>query len=45
MIKDIYKSNMKFELSKVHSKKTFNVIGNHVLNFDILQTKKTKKNL
>ena len=43
MIKDIYKNNMKFELSKVHSKKTFNVIGNHVLNFGILQTKKQKR--
>ena len=42
-IKDIYKNNMKFELSKVHSKKTFNVIGNHVLNFGILQTKKKKR--
>ena len=43
MIKDIYKNNMKFELSKVHSKKKFNVIGNHVLNFAILQTKKQKR--
>ena len=43
MIKDIYKNNMKFELSKVHSKKTFNVIHNDVLNFGILQTKKQKR--
>ena len=43
MIKDIYKNNMKFELSKVHPKKTFNVIGNEVLNFAILQTKKKKE--
>ena len=42
MIKDIYKNNMKFELSKVHSKKTFNVISNDVLNFAILQTKKKR---
>ena len=41
-MKDIYKNNVKFELSKAHSKKTFNVIGNHVLNFGILQTKKQK---
>ena len=43
MIKDIYKMNMKFELSKVHSRKTFNVIGSHVLNFGVLQTKKQKR--
>ena len=34
---------MKFELSKVHTKKTFNVVGNYILNFGILQTKKHKR--
>ena len=43
MIKDIYKNDMKSELSKVHTKKTFNVVDNHILNFGILQTKKHKR--
>ena len=34
---------MKSELSKVHTKKTFNVVDNHILNFGILQTKKHKR--
>ena len=34
---------MKFELSKVHTKKTFNEVGNYILNFGILQTKKHKR--
>ena len=34
---------MKFELSKVHSKKTFNVVGDHILNFGILRTSKHKR--
>ena len=40
IIRDIYKKDMKFELSKVHSKKTFNVVGDHILNFSKLRTKK-----
>ena len=40
--RDIYKKDMKFELSKVHSKKTFNVVGDHILNFSM--SKKTKQN-
>ena len=34
---------MKFELSKVHSKKTFNVAGDHILNFSMLRTKKQNR--
>ena len=41
--RDIYKKDMKFELSKVHSKKTFNVVGDHILNFSMLRTKKQNR--
>ena len=34
---------MKFELSKVHSKKTFNIVGDHILNFSMLRTKKQNR--
>ena len=44
MTRDIYKKDMKFELSKVHSKKTFNVVGDHILNFSMLRTKKQNRN-
>ena len=43
MTRDIYKSDMKFELSEVHSKKTFNVVGDYILNFGMLNTKKQKR--
>ena len=43
MTKDTYKNDMKFGLSKVHLKKTFNVVGDHILNFGILQTSKHKR--
>ena len=43
MTRDIYKKDMKFELSKVHSKKTFNVVGDHILNFSMLRTKKQNR--
>ena len=36
--KDIYKKEMKFELAKVHKKKTFNVVGDYISNFSILRT-------
>ena len=39
--KDIYKKEMKFELAKVHKKKTFNVVGDYISNFSILRTEKT----
>ena len=41
--KDTYNSDMKFELSKVHTKKTFNVVGDYILNFTMLRTKKQKR--
>ena len=40
--RDIYKTDLRFELNKVHSKKTFNIVGDHILNFGILATKKQK---
>ena len=43
MTRDIYKNDMRFELSKVHSKKTFNVVGDHILNFSMLRTKKQNR--
>ena len=43
MTRYIYKKDMKFELSKVHSKKTFNVVGDHILNFSMLRTKKQNR--
>ena len=36
--KDIYKREMKFELAKVHKKKTFNVVGDYISNFSMLRT-------
>ena len=36
--KDNYKKEIKFELAKVHKKKTFNVVGNYISNFSILKT-------
>ena len=36
--KDIYKKQMKFELAKVHKKKTFNVVGDYISNFSMLKT-------
>ena len=38
-IKDVDKNKLKFELSKVHTKKSFNVISNKVFNFWMLRTK------
>ena len=38
--KDIYKKEMKFELAKVHKKKTFNVVGDYISNFSMLRTEK-----
>ena len=39
--KDIYKKQMKFEIAKVHKKKTFNIGGNHISNLSILKTEKS----
>ena len=41
--RDFYKSELKLELNKVHSKKTFDIVGEYILNFGILSTKKKKK--
>ena len=41
--RDVYKSDLKLELNKVHSKKTFDIVGDYILNFGILSTKKKKK--
>ena len=41
LVKDIYKKQMKFEIAKVHKKKTFNVDGDYIWNLSILTTEKT----
>ena len=33
LIDDIYKNSLSFELGKVHTKKSFNVVSNKVFNF------------
>ena len=39
--RDIYKKQMKFEIAKVHKKKTFDVVSDYVSNFSILRTEKS----
>ena len=39
----VYKNQLKLELNKVHTKKTFNITDNNVFNFGILRTEKKKK--
>ena len=39
--RDIYKKQMKFEIAKVHKKKTFDVVSDYILNFSILRTEKS----
>ena len=41
--RDIYKKELKFELSKVHTKKTFDIVGDYIFNFGMLSTKKKRK--
>ena len=41
-IKEVYKNKLKFELSKVHTKKSFNVVSDKVFNFGMLRTKRKK---
>ena len=36
--RNIYKKEIKFELAKVHKKKTFNVVGDYISNFSMLRT-------
>lgn len=40
--KDGYKTELRLELNKVHSKKTYDIVGDHILNFGMLMTKKQK---
>ena len=40
--KDVYKTELRLELNKVHSKKTYDIVGDHILNFGMLMTKKQK---
>ena len=42
IIKDTYKNQLKLELTKVHTKKTFEIIDNNVFNFGILCTEKNR---
>ena len=42
-IKDVYKNKLEFELSKVHTKKSFNVVSNKVFNFAMLRTEGKKR--
>ena len=39
--RDIYKKQIKFEIAKVHKKKTFDIVSDYVLNFSILRTGKS----
>ena len=38
--KNTYKKEVKFELAKVHKKKTFNVVGDYISNFSMLRKEK-----
>ena len=40
--RDVFKNEIKFELNKVHSKKTFDIVGDHILNFGMLSNKKKR---
>ena len=40
LIDDVYKNSFSFELWKIYTKKSFNVVSNKVFNFAILQTEK-----
>ena len=39
--RDIYKKQIRFEIAKVHKKKTFDVVSDYVSNFSILRTEKS----
>ena len=43
LIDDVYKNSLSFELGKVHTKKSFNVVSNKIFNFAILRTVKNKR--
>ena len=38
--RDVYKKQIKFEIAKVHKKKTFNIVSDYVSNFSIVKTEK-----
>ena len=40
--KDAYKTELRLELNKVHWKKTYDIVSDHILNFGMLMTKKQK---
>ena len=42
-IKDVYENKLEFELSKVHTKKSFNVVSDKVFNFSMLRTEGKKQ--
>ena len=42
ILRDVYKNQLKLELTKVHTKKTFDIVDNNVFNFGILCTEKNK---
>ena len=39
--RDIYKKQIKFEIAKVHKKKTFDIVSDYVSNFSVLRTEKS----
>ena len=43
LIDDVYKNSLSFELGKVHTKNSFNVVSDEVFNFAILRTEKNKR--
>ena len=43
VLKDTYKNNLQLELTKVHTKKTFEIVGDKVYNFGILAVNKRNK--
>ena len=45
LIEDVYKNSLSFELGKVHTKNSCNVVSNKVFNFAILQTNKKNKRM
>ena len=42
LIEDVFKNSLSFELGKVHTKKSFDVVSDKDFNFAILRTEKNK---
>ena len=40
--RDVYKNSIRFELAKVHEKKSYTVINNKILNFGLLRSNKNR---